>query len=198
VIICDSESDDGSEEILEEYSKKGLIKLIVQKCTRGRGRQIAFENSRGRYIISGIDMDDVLKPHLKDFIRFYHENFEGRMLSARTIHIIPRHIVEKVNGWRDMQYYEDVDFCRRVESVSGAHEYPYVLKSVSNKAQKGFIRRLSDTYHSFQGRYRIGMKISDGFKDHPWYLYPLLSMIALSALVMFRIKNIKKYDYDQR
>jgi len=43
VIVCDNFSDDGSLKVLEEYAMKGQIKLVVERSTRGKGRQIAYD-----------------------------------------------------------------------------------------------------------------------------------------------------------
>src|SRR5665647_3308215 len=103
VVVCDNFSKDGSREILEEYARNRKIKLIIEHSNRGRGRQIAFEYSKGDYIISGIDTDDVIRPVLKDVLREYHEKHEGYMLQFETIYIVPRHLVIAVGGWRDLQ-----------------------------------------------------------------------------------------------
>ena len=56
-IVCDSRSIDGIPEILNEYhSFFREFKIISKKCSRGVGRQMAFENSSGKYIIQ-IDLD---------------------------------------------------------------------------------------------------------------------------------------------
>ena len=97
VVVCDNFSDDGSREILEEYTRRGQIKLILEHSTRGKGRQIAYEYSKGNYIISGLDADDVVKPTLKEVLKLYHAEHEGYVLSFRTVHFIPRSLVEAVN-----------------------------------------------------------------------------------------------------
>ena len=100
--MCDNCSTDGSREILADYANRGKLKLIVERSSRGRGREIAFENSTGEWILSGLDMDDVFKPTLRDILKLYHEKHEGYMLSFGTVHIIPRAVVEEVGGWRDL------------------------------------------------------------------------------------------------
>jgi len=45
-----------SSEFYQDYAQKGDIKLIVEKCSRGKGRQIAFKNSTGKYIIANLDI----------------------------------------------------------------------------------------------------------------------------------------------
>ena len=76
VIVCDNYSNDGSRQVLEEYALKGRITLIVEHCSRGKGRQTAFESSQGKYIISGIDTDDRMTPDLHKFLEEYHKYHE--------------------------------------------------------------------------------------------------------------------------
>jgi glycosyltransferase involved in cell wall biosynthesis len=137
IVISDNCSTDGSLEILEEYAKSGKIKLIVERSSRGQGRQIAFESSVGTYILSGIDTDDFIKPVLKDILRLYHEKHEGFMLSFGTFHIIPRKLVIEIGGWRNLQWGEDIDFAKRIESIGKIH---YFVDS-SHIIEKGHIKR---------------------------------------------------------
>ncbi|MCL5068133.1 MAG: glycosyltransferase, partial [Thaumarchaeota archaeon] len=83
VVVVDSCSTDGSAEILRSLQSAGQIRLMEQRCTRGRGRQISFLNSAGSYIIDQIDMDDVYKPVIKPLIEFYHKNFEGKLMATK-------------------------------------------------------------------------------------------------------------------
>src|SRR2546428_13910234 len=62
VIIVDNLSSDGSANILQDYSLREKITLIRRRCSRGRARQTAFENSSGDYVIANLDMDDVGRP----------------------------------------------------------------------------------------------------------------------------------------
>lgn len=56
VVIVDSKSTDGTYERLKEYEPR--IRVISERCTRGRGRDIAIRNANGRYVIM-IDFDVV-------------------------------------------------------------------------------------------------------------------------------------------
>lgn len=121
VVVVDSESDDGQLEILKRYSAEGKIRLIVKKCTRGRGRQVAFEESAGDYIIAGVDTDDILDSTFPDLIKKYHTLFEGRVLKAggpgtQPITIAPREVVISVGGWNDLYWGEDYDFWQRAKA----------------------------------------------------------------------------------
>lgn len=129
VVVVDAESDDGQLDILRKYELGGKIRLVVKKCNRGMGRQIAFEESKGDYIISGVDTDDVLDSTFPELIRLYHSKFEGRVLKAgsagtQPITIAPRSVVASIGGWRDLYWGEDYDFWKRAEKKGVYSEVP--------------------------------------------------------------------------
>lgn len=199
VIVCDNCSTDGSRQVLEEYSRKGRIKLIVEKSSRGKGRQIAFENSSGDYIISGMDTDDVIKQTLKDILRMYHSQHEGYMLSFDTIHIIPRYLVEAVGGWRDLQWGEDVDFTRRVESMSKLHYFTDATGIIERRGRvkRGVLYKIKEDYRCCQSCYKLGKNVFDSVKMYPWYKQPMQFVIALVAVVVCKFRLVEKFEYDQ-
>ena len=199
VVVCDSCSDDGSREVLDEYEREGRIKLIVQKSSRGKGRQIAFENSCGDYIISGIDTDDVVKPTLRALLRTYHDQHEGYMLSLDTIHIIPRKLVKATGGWRDMQWGEDVDFTKRVEFMSKLHYFPdatFIIKR-RGRVKRGSLYKLKERFRFYQCCYRIGLNGFGVVKTSPWYEQPIQFAVALAAIAVCKYKREQKFKYSQ-
>ncbi len=197
IVVSDNCSTDGSLEILKEYAKKDQIKLIVQSSTRGKGRQIAFQNSIGDYILSGIDTDDVINPILKDVLRLYHLEHEGYMLSFRTFHIIPRYLVNTIGGWKDLQWGEDVDFIKRVEELKRVHYFPdasHIIKK--GQIKRGPFHRLRENYAFYQCRYRIGADVIEAAPS-PWYLRPLQFFVAFSALTTVKLKRQHKFEYEK-
>jgi GT2 family glycosyltransferase len=85
---------------------------------RGAGRQLAFLVSRGKYILSNVDLDDVYGPCPRDALKFYHENSEGyllRLLGCCTI--APRDLIVELGGWRDLKYSEDFDLWARAAKL---------------------------------------------------------------------------------
>ena len=196
IVVCDNVSEDGSRAILEDYAAKRKIKLIVQRCSRGRGRMIAFENSVGEYIISGIDTDDKLKKNFQTFLNIYHKRHEGYMLSAGTIHIIPRHIVEEIGGWRDLTWGEDIDFYKRAKCFGKQHDFGYSIDLADRGNNKrGFIDRLLERYDAAKCYYRIGKPVSQQVKMSTWLQKPVILILAVSALVECKSKHIKKFEY---
>jgi len=197
VVVCDNCSNDGSREVLEEYAKQRKIKLIVEKSSRGKGRQIAFENSTGNYIISGLDTDDILKPTFKKFLEIYHNQHEGYMLSAGTVHVIPTPLAEIVGGWRDLKWGEDVDFRKRVESISKWHELKAPLPILERgHAKRGPLYKLKERYNFYQCRYRIGMSVYGEVKMNPWYDRHILFVIATVALIICKISGTRRFQYN--
>jgi glycosyltransferase involved in cell wall biosynthesis len=196
VVICDNCSYDGSLLILQEYAQNGKIKLIIKKSSRGKGRQIAFENSIGEYIISGVDTDDKLKATFHDFISLYHKYHEGYMLSACTIHIIPRNIVKEIGGWRDLTWGEDVDFYERAKSLGRQHDINFPMDIVERGDNKrSFLARLLERYDASKCYYMIGKTITKQVEMSVLFQKPIIFLIALSALISCKSKHVKKFNY---
>ena len=87
IIVVDNVSSDGSQEILQKLLRDGLVtKVIEQKCTRGKGRQLALESSKGEYILCHMDCDDIFRASgISSLIRVYHERYEGMMMMTRRL-----------------------------------------------------------------------------------------------------------------
>ncbi len=167
VIVVDSLSTDGSREILNEYAKAGKIKLIEKKCSRGRGRQIAFENSSGAYVIANLDMDDVFSPKLKDFVEMYHAKCEGNLLRgakntdinqwSQNVTMAPRTLLSEIGGWPDLQLYEDWYLWARAAKVN---RYLWTVFSLAINETNHPERNTSSGKFKFRYlRYRESMRI---------------------------------------
>ena len=141
IVVVDAESTDGQITILQEYASSGLIKLIVKRCNRGEGRQIAFAESTGDYIIAGIDTDDVVGPELQRLIALYHKEYEGLVLKAIGVTIAPRIVVESLGGWKPLARAEDFDFWKRAEERG-------LLRKVSFNPYAVRVRRRHSVTHT--------------------------------------------------
>lgn len=123
IVIVDNYSTDGTYEIIQDYARRYCnIKVFRFKCSRGLGRQLAFKNSSGRYIIT-IDTDT--EYHSKKFRRFLVSYMKTELKDSKAVKfwgssgwsslgIHPRRLVEKVDGWRDYNVGEDTDFLARL------------------------------------------------------------------------------------
>jgi len=141
IVVVDAESTDGQLPILQEYESSGLIKLVVKKCNRGEGRQIAFVESTGDYVIAGIDTDDVVGPGLQRLLALYHAKYEGLVLQAIGVTVAPRKVVESLGGWRPLANAEDFDFWRRAEDRG-------LLRQVSFSPYATRVRRRHSVTHT--------------------------------------------------
>jgi glycosyltransferase involved in cell wall biosynthesis len=198
IVVCDNFSKDGSREILQQYARKGKIKLVLKRSSRGRGRQIAFENSTGKYIISGVDTDDRLKPTFQEFLSLYHREHEGYMLSTGTIHIIPRQIIEEIGGWRDLTYFEDYDFHERAKSLGRQHELEYPLVLVERGYHKrSLYAKVSEIYNASICAFRSGISLRNQVKITPVFYKPITLVLAVSARVACKFRHVQKLRYPE-
>jgi len=175
VVVVDAKSNDGTLQVLQKYAESGCVKLIVKKCSRGKGRQIAFENSKGDYIIANMDLDDIFMLKLKDLLDFYRKHCEGKILltilgvskklrGSQNITIGDRNILERLGGWRDLQYAEDWDLWSRA-AKSGC--YLWTVFRVAKITNPHFERyqltmpKLLFRFYKYRDFVRLGRAVFD-------------------------------------
>jgi glycosyltransferase involved in cell wall biosynthesis len=169
VIIVDSESTDGSLQILRKYENEGKIKLIIKKCSRGKGREIAFENSSGEYIIANLDSDEIYSPHLNGLIDFYHAKCENMVLLnvydatperrwIQNVTITTRGKAKHLGGWHDLQYGEDWEFWARAAKAGSYawHVFPLVERFNKHSERLTTSNRLRYRYIRYREAKRCG------------------------------------------
>ncbi|HME18455.1 MAG TPA: glycosyltransferase family 2 protein [Nitrososphaerales archaeon] len=161
VVVVDNFSNDGSREILQGYASDGRIKLIERRCSRGRGRQIAFEESSGDYIISGVDLDDVFRPVFIRLLDGYRTFFEGQCLflsgKHEAITIAPRPLVERVGGWRDVPAGEDIDLWARMAKEGKLTHVAYRRIQSKVNPHEGFFHRVTRRVDRARSAFIIGL-----------------------------------------
>jgi len=125
IVVVDNYSDDGSFEVLNKYARHFPIRVYRYKCSRGLGRMIAFERSKGNYTMA-VDLDTEYYPRiLRTVLRGYLNSefrdkkclFWPSMSSyhhSRGVLLCPRHILYQVGGWRDLTRAEDMDLLARL------------------------------------------------------------------------------------
>lgn len=160
VIVVDNQSNDGSEEVLEEYSRQGRINLIQEKCSRGVGRNIAVQHARGEYVISGMDMDDTFRPTLGRFLDFYHATCEGCLLRTEIATMVaPRGLILDLGGWRDLQNNENWELSKRAAGVGKFRWIIFPLLHEIDKhpeRRKNALSRFRFKYYMMRDDYRAG------------------------------------------
>lgn len=198
IIIVDAKSNDETLQVLQEYAREDYIKLIVKKCSRGKGRQIAFENSTGRYIVANMDLDDIFEPKLLGLLNFYHRHCEGKILHAHmhtdeaiwfsNITIGPRTLISKLGGWRDLQYCEDWDLWSRA-AKKGCYRwtiFPMVKITNLHVERQSLRTKLSFRYMKYREMLRLGRSIFD--PDEKPRLNQRIIMLAAKLNAFFKPK----------
>ena len=165
VVVADNMSNDGSREILHQFRDRRSITLIERKCSRGEGRQLAFEASKGNYVLSHMDCDDVFDAGgLDSLIDLYHAKYEGMLVmtqkkgsdEASNITIAPRSLLDALGGWRDLNWGEDWDLWARAGGLAKYAFAPYPLDKPphqSIKVRPGVYRGLRSSFNMRSRKY---------------------------------------------
>jgi glycosyltransferase involved in cell wall biosynthesis len=174
VIVVDNLSNDGSQKILSDYHQRGLIKCIERRCTRGRGRQVALQESSGRYVLAHMDCDDVFSPTgIRGLLDLYHRDYEGMMLVTKRTKVDERSNITigpgtlfRDLGWRDINWFEDWDLWNRARAIGKYRflEYPESLPphkfiNVRVSRRRGLFSRNVMTFGRYRDMYRIGRPV---------------------------------------
>lgn len=165
IVVVDNNSNDGSEEILRKYEGEQVIKLIQRKCSRGIGRQTALENASGKYIVSGLDLDDTFRPSLMPLLRFYHDRVEGKLLSGfgEATMVAPRELLKSLGGWHDLQFRENWELCRRAAGIDRYRWtiFPLVASVNPHSERRSTLSMTRYRYIRYRENLRVGHRQFD-------------------------------------
>lgn len=197
IIVTDNKSRDGSVEILRGLSKDGLIREVIeQKCSRGKGRQLALEKARGDYVLSHLDCDDIFSAGaIHSLIRLYHAKYEGKMIMTRrtkggysNITLAPRQLTLDLGGWRDINWNEDWDLWARAAAegkyVNVPYPYadpPHTFVTVRQDRDDSVFKRMQARYGKYRDCHRIGRTPFAG-DSHVSLTQELMSWIAKTVV----------------
>lgn len=126
VVVVDALSNDGSEEYLERLCREGRIRLFRERCSRGRGRDLAARLAGGEILIQQVDMDvvyrDVIPAAVSRFLELetiapkvclLWRGSGGADAEPVVLTVCRKGVVEELGGWPDLNYGEDWPFWRR-------------------------------------------------------------------------------------
>jgi glycosyltransferase involved in cell wall biosynthesis len=205
IIVVDNQSHDGSLDILRYYQKIGKIKLIIRPCSRGLGRQIGVQHSRGKYIITQTDMDDVFEPRLNELLKIYHSNFEGYLLLVQGqpgLIVAPKELIDRVGGYRDLNWLEDKDLYSRVAAIGRFRflkSFRIIAYTISHPARNQQLRiRIQKQYLYCREAFRLNdipnpLRITDELCKKK----PYMAMVFPSLLLIFVAAFITHWFYPQ-
>jgi len=162
IVVTDNYSEDGTFELLCKLSKYFPVKVLREKCTRGKGRDIALRASRGYYVMY-VDFDtELVEDSAITLIEYYLNNIDDRTVYW-PFGFTTRNLALKIGGWRDLNHGEDTEFfaraClgarlvqvlipapRREEWTQGSRRGRYVKNKISY-----ILRLVRDRIDSFRG-----------------------------------------------
>jgi glycosyltransferase involved in cell wall biosynthesis len=197
IIVTDNMSRDGSREILRGLLKEGVIQEVIeQKCTRGKGRQLALEKARGDYVLCHLDCDDTFSAvGINSLITLYHEKYEGMMMMTRrtegghsNITLAPRKLILELGGWRDINWNEDWDLWARADAehkyVNMPYPYsdpPHTFVTVRQDRDDNVFKRIWARYGKYRDCYRIGRSPFTG-DSHVSATQSIISWVAKTVV----------------
>ena len=131
--------------------------MVVEECSRGRGKQVAFEHCKGDVAIFQIDMDDLIKPVLSKVAGEYDNLFKDRVLHLGTdstahLTMVGSHLVGELGGWKDLNWGEDWEFWARAAragkyAFASVNLYDNVGDHPERRTLFGSIRHRYTVYH---------------------------------------------------
>jgi len=200
VVIVDNYSTDGSHEIIRDYAHRyANIKVLRCSCSRGLGRQLAFENSSGRYIIT-IDTDTkYYSEKLHKILVAYKQGKLGKLTAVNfwgSLGIYPRPLVEKAGGWRDYNVGEDHDFLARLSKVCSSIFLPINMEMnepYEEWRNKGSIEALRFGTITREKRYFQGLQLIKRTLRNTIDEYCALGLTTRKIVMRHRYLGLKMY-----
>ena len=116
IVVVDNYSSDGTYEKIRELSKEYPIRIFRAKCSRGKGRKIAFENAKGEYIVY-VDFDSIynirmFRLAINTYLKWNQRGQKSLVGFGSQVH--PRKILEILGSWKDLNCSEDMDLLARL------------------------------------------------------------------------------------
>jgi hypothetical protein len=185
-------SKDASYEILKEFEKDhNNMKVFSKKCTMGMGRQLAFKESSGEFIMV-IDTDTIYFPIFKNFVHKYLQKYTDFAVQAILCGIFPRPIWEKIGGRRDLNIYEDVDMWVRIWKLGKMKWYPILMgENIKDPGSQAGHDYLSQRYKKFEKVRRFARREYDLLRVRDIYKTDL-EKIYKENIVDFELGEMQK------
>jgi len=111
-ICIDNYSKDDTWKIFNDYKQYYFdknISLYQYKCGRGKGRQLGYEKSKGKYLIF-VDADTVYKPLFWKVLSLWENNrlSDYCYLSLNEAWHLPRNLITRLGGFPNLSANDDV------------------------------------------------------------------------------------------
>jgi glycosyltransferase involved in cell wall biosynthesis len=162
VVIVDAGSDDGSLEIIQEFTDRyDRLRCVVEPgCNRGEGRQLALEAAEGAHIISNYDLDQSYGDILAGVLDVYRSllDAEGNIAlrTAGNLFIAPRDLLFSIGGYEPLMRGEDHELTDRLEDRGVLRYLPVKNTQNVSDQNRSAIRRAQRAFRASKALYRIG------------------------------------------
>ncbi len=198
MVIVDNYSTDGTYEILKEYQKEyNNIEIIQEKCTRGKGRQIAFNNTKGNFVFT-VDFDTVYSESLSKIVYYALKNYEENSLFSQS-EFCSRATMEKIGNWIDSNEGEGIELIARAIS-KGIKVYfvpaLYSKNAISSKRETRYAKGIFK--YAVRGfKYYRDRIISEGITSREGLITNTMQgkILINLAFVYLKLANKKVYNY---
>ena len=206
LIVCDSKSIDGTPQLIQEYADNfKILKILSEKCTRGKGRQIAFKNSAGQYIIQ-VDLDTIYNDAWGKFIEWHRKHLPNFAVQTMGSGIYPRELIERVGGWKDLNFSEDLDMWIKLGSIGKlkwsnlitGYNFSLLTTHISEKIPYQIERwkRSFSRLRDLMALHRISFYQS--LFGHGFPLRVIICLLAkMYAFTLTDVVDVRKYNRDE-
>ena len=134
VVIVDALSSDGTTEILRELAREHPVRVIVEACTRGKGRHLGILSTGAPIVITQVDADvsyqaGALRTAIEEFER---RGRRGLMVAfgkydsnpgTAKFFVWDRAFYLSTGGYEDRNLHDDMKIVRKVLTMGGAHRF---------------------------------------------------------------------------
>lgn len=205
VVLVDSMSTDGSETVLKDYAKAGKIKLFREKCSRGKGRQIAFEYSKGDLVVANMDMDEVYGQGIATIISllerhgdymFLVNNSLNKEENQQNITIAGRRLLKEIGGWRDVNWGEDWDIWRRAASVGKFRRviFPLIMFKNLHEERNKYLNKIRYRFWAYRDMTKVGRHVFDQKEEVSFTQRLIYAFSQMTVRKRFNEDTLNKFD----
>ena len=198
LVIVDNYSTDGTFEILKEIQNSHKnIKLIQEKCSRGKGRAIAYENSSGKFVFT-VDLDSEYLKSLSFLVNYALEHYKEKTIFSQIL-FCSRATMNLIGNWIDANEAEPFEFLARALS-KGIELYFVPVFYVKNAIAKDRERRYAGKFFKYLKRgfsYYIDRIRCEGIISRKGLMTNTLKgrILINFAYYYIKFKQIKVYKY---
>jgi glycosyltransferase involved in cell wall biosynthesis len=191
LVISDAGSDDGSLGYLRDLeARQDNVRIIMAEgASIGKGRQVAFEHTRGDIVISIGDLDASYYEDNRFFavVEFYESlvEQEGDILMGGPLMIGSKDLITRLGGWNDLWTTERRDLKRRALRAGKLRFCDFSIVKNHPSKEKGFFDALDRFYTNARMKIKTGMTVTH-LITHWWRHAPGLKP-KLGSLVVFPV-----------